>query len=113
MIEDVGSRRLVAPVTVAAFIVMFVVFVVPMTLVVSPTLLVVVVVRMRPVGARIRGLFIAAGHPAIVPALRFPIAAHPCHSHDGRRRWWWLNNNRRRRNADVQGNLRRSRHRQE
>ena len=82
-----------------------VIFMPPVTFVVSPSFPIVVVVWVGPGCARIGRLFVASGHPTIVVTLRCPEAAHPDHA-DGRRwRWRRFIRYRWRRNPDIYRNL--------
>jgi hypothetical protein len=112
--------RLVAAVAVAMFmafisaasimpVTMFVIFAVPVPLVVTPAIRVSVVVRVAPISSWIGRFFVAAGNPAIMMSLRRPEAADPYHH--GRGRWWWRRfiGNRRRTNCNGDRNLTRCR----
>ncbi len=88
----------------------FVIFVIPVPLVVAPTFSIMVIVWMRPICAPVGWLFVASGNPTIVMSLRGPKAAYPDHPH-GRRRWGWrFIRYRRRGNSDKHGNLSRCGH---
>lgn len=54
------------------------VFVVPMTLMHLPALLIVIVVRMVPVGPLVGWLIPATGDPSVVMPVGFPVAVNPC-----------------------------------
>jgi hypothetical protein len=86
-------------------VIVIVIFMPPVTFVVSPSFPIVVVVWVGPGCARIGRLFVASGHPTIVVTLRRPEASYPDHA-DGRR---WRRGRfiryRRRRNPDIYRNL--------
>jgi hypothetical protein len=82
-----------------------VIFSVPVPFVVSPPILIVVVVRVRPKCPLVGWFLVASGHPAVVVTLRRPEAAHPDHPDSGRRRRGWLIRYWWRRNPDIYGNL--------
>jgi hypothetical protein len=84
---------------------MFVIFAIPVALVVAPTFSIMVIVWMRPICAPVGWLFVASGNPTIVMSLRSPKAAYPDHPH-GRRRWGWrFKRYRRGGDSDIHGNL--------
>jgi hypothetical protein len=61
----------------AAVIVVVVVFVGPVAFMQLPTLFVVIIVRMIPIGAFVRGLLPAPRHPLVMTALRGPVSIDP------------------------------------
>jgi hypothetical protein len=65
---------------------MFVIFAVPVSLVVVPTVGVPIVVGMAPKGPWIGRCLVTARNPTIMMPLRRPEAGDPYHC--GRRRWW-------------------------
>ncbi len=89
---------------VMMFIVVAVIFMIPMTLVHPPSLLVVVIVRMAPIGAGVGRPIPAAGNPDIPSALVAPITIHPAIAFP---RVGWANfvAQRRRRLPDINPNL--------
>jgi hypothetical protein len=80
-------------------------FMAPVTFIVSPPLAIVVVMWMRPGCARVGWLLVAPGHPTIMVALRYPEAANPSHPNG----WGWRRRSfiryRWRRNPDINRNL--------
>ena len=94
-----------AVIILASVMSMAVIFMAPVTFVVSPSFPIVVVMWMGPGCARVGWLLVASGHPTIVVTLRRPEAAHP--DHPNGRRWWrrGLIRYRWRRNPDIYRNL--------
>jgi len=87
--------------TVVMIVVMIaMVFAVPVALMYSPALLVVVVVRMAPVGARVGWPLPSAGDPDIVAAARAPVPIDPGVAFSGHERPDLISH-RRRRGADI------------
>ena len=87
-----------------------VIFMAPVTFVVSPSFPIVVVMWMGPRCARVGRLLVASGDPTIVVTLRRPEASHPDHADDGRWRRRRLIRYRWRRNPDIYGDLGRRGH---
>src|SRR5579864_6666955 len=81
-----------------------VVFVIPVSLVQLPAFLVVVVVRMTPVGAFVGSMVPASLDPAVVVAIGDPISFYPGVARAGHRPAF-LVADRRRRGSDVHRNL--------
>jgi hypothetical protein len=84
---------------------MAVIFMAPVTFVVSPAFPIVVVMWVGPGCAGVGWLLVSSGHPTIVVTLRRPEAAHPDHPNG---RGWWrrgLIRHRWRRNPDIYRNL--------
>jgi hypothetical protein len=95
---------IVMPVVVMIVVVIAMVFVVPMTFMNLPALLVMVVVRMAPVGAGVGWPLPDAGDPDIAAATRAPVPINPGVAFSGHRRshliakcWRWR--------ADINLNL--------
>jgi len=82
-----------------------VIFMPPVTFVVSPSFPIVVVMWMGPGCTRVGWSLVASRHPTIVLALRRPEASHPYHSHGGRRGRRRFITYRWRRNPDIERNL--------
>jgi hypothetical protein len=81
---------------------MFVIFAVPVSLVIVPTVGVPIIVGMAPKGPWIGRCLVTARNPTIMMPLRHPEAGDPYHC--GRRRWWrwrFIANGRR---SDPDGN---------
>ena len=92
---------LVVPVGVAVVMI----FMVPVALVILPTLVNVIVVRMGPVGSRKRRTLVMPCDPTIVMSLGRPEALYPGNLGCGRRRGRCLVSYGWRRKADVDRNL--------
>ena len=98
---SVSVAMIIVPVMPVGPVFVAVVFMVPMSFVVLPAFPVVIVMRMRPIGAGIRWLLVAPGDPTVVVTLRHPATTDPNHSNYRRGRWRRFHNDRRRRDADI------------
>ena len=78
-------QRLV-PIIVVVIMVIAVILAVPVTLVIMPSVLVAVIVRMTPICARVRWMIPAPGHPDIAASGNAPVSVNPRESRARRRR---------------------------
>jgi hypothetical protein len=93
---------IVAPVMPVAVIV---IFMAPVTFVISPSFPIVVVMWMGPGCARVGWMVVVSGDPTVVLSLWRPKAAHPDHPDGGRWRRRGFIRYRWRRNPDIYRNL--------